>query len=221
MLLSLDTATRQSGIALYDGQQLVAELNWHSVDAQTTELLPRLEQVLAWAKVRPADLSAIAVSLGPGSFTGVRVALSLAKGMALAHGLPLLGVPTLDAAAYPYLGDSLPVCAVVQAGRGRVLWSIYQPDAPAADAGRDAAPIALTEHAGLAAAIDRPLRVVGELSPDLRALLAEQIGQLAMLAGPAAGARRAGCVAELGWLRWQAGQVDDAASLSPIYLREP
>ena len=122
MLLSLDTATRQSGIALYDGQQLVAELNWHSVDAQTTELLPRLEQVLAWAKVRPADLSAIAVSLGPGSFTGVRVALSLAKGMALAHGLPLLGVPTLDAAAYPYLGDSLPVCAVVQAGRGRVLW---------------------------------------------------------------------------------------------------
>lgn len=221
MLLSLDTATRQSGIALYDGQQLVAELNWHSVDAQTTELLPRLEQVLAWAKVRPADLSAIAVSLGPGSFTGVRVALSLAKGMALAHGLPLLGVPTLDAAAYPYLGDSLPVCAVVQAGRGRVLWSIYQPDAPATDAGRGAAPIALTEHAGLAAAIDRPLRVVGELSPDLRALLAEQIGQLAMLAGPAAGARRAGCVAELGWLRWQAGQVDDAASLSPIYLREP
>lgn len=229
MLLSLDTATRHSGIALYDGQQLTAELNWHSVDAQTTELLPRLEQVLAWARVQPASLSAIAVSLGPGSFTGLRVALSLAKGMALAHGLPLLGVPTLDAAAYPHLGDTLPVCAVVQAGRGRVLWSIYQ--AGAADSGRRAVtlgawrgnstPVALTEHAGLAAAIDRPLRLVGELTPELRALLAAQAGDLALLAGPAAGARRAGCVAELGWQRWQAGQVDDPASLSPIYLHEP
>ncbi len=97
MLLSLDTATRHAGLALYDGQQIVAELNWHSVDAQTTELLPRLEQIMAWADAQPADLAAIAVSLGPGSFTGLRVAISLAKGMALTldrrahagrHGLP-------------------------------------------------------------------------------------------------------------------------------------
>jgi tRNA threonylcarbamoyladenosine biosynthesis protein TsaB len=132
MLLSLDTATRHSGIALYDGQQIVAELNWHSVDAQTTELLPRLEQVMAWSGVQPAGLAALAVSIGPGSFTGLRVALSLAKGMALAHGLPLIGVPTLDATAYPHLGCGEPVCAVVQAGRGRVLWSVYEPGAAGA-----------------------------------------------------------------------------------------
>lgn len=229
MLLSLDTATRHSGLALYDGQQIVAELNWHSVDAQTTELLPRLEQVMGWGGVRPADLAAIAVSLGPGSFSGLRVALSLAKGMALAHGLPLIGVPTLDATAYPHLGDDDPVCAVVQAGRGRVLWSIYQPDPPA-DGGRaielgrwrgHCTATALTDHDGLAAAIDRRTRLVGELTPDLRALLASKAGNLAELAGPAVAARRAGYVAELAWLRWQAGQVDDPAALSPIYLHEP
>jgi tRNA threonylcarbamoyladenosine biosynthesis protein TsaB len=228
MLLSLDTATRHAGLALYDGQQIVAELNWHSIDAQTTELLPRLEQVMAWAGAQPADLGAIAVSLGPGSFTGLRVAVSLAKGMAMAHGLPLIGVPTLDATVYPHLGDDL-VCAVVQAGRGRVLWSIYEPGAPAAGdsavelgawRGRRTA-IALNDHAGLAAAIDRPMRVVGELTPELRAVLAAQVGDRAVLAGPAAGGRRAGCVAELAWLRWQAGQTDDPAALSPIYLREP
>ena len=228
MLLSLDTATRHSGLALYDGQQIVAELNWHSVDAQTTELLPRLEQVLAWSGVQPAGLTVLAVSLGPGSFTGLRVAVSLAKGMALAHGLPLIGVPTLDVTAYPHLGD-LPVCALVQAGRGRVLWSIYDNQALAAgdDAvelggwrGRRTA-IALSDHAGLAAAIDRPMRVVGELTPELRNLLAASLGDRALVAGPAAGARRAGCLAELAWRRWQAGQVDDPATLSPIYLREP
>ncbi len=226
MLLSLDTATRHSGIALYDGQQIVAELNWRSVDAQTTELLPRLEQVMAWSGVRPADLAAIAVSLGPGSFTGLRVALSLAKGMALAHGLPLIGVPTLDATAYPHLGGQ-PVCAVVQAGRGRVLWSIYQPGPSAGNAltlgawQGHATSIALADYAGLAAAIDRPMRVVGELTPDLRSLLASQAGDAVCLPGPAAAARRAGCTAELGWLRWQAGQTDDPATLSPIYLHEP
>ena len=228
MLLSLDTATRHSGLALYDGQQIIAELNWLSVDAQTTELLPRLEQVMAWSGMQPADLAAIAVSLGPGSFTGLRVAISLAKGMALAHGLPLIGVSTLDATAYPHLGKE-PVCAVVQAGRGRVLWSVYEPGAPAGGEstvaldgwrGRRTA-IALTDHARLAAAIDRPMRVVGELTPELRTLLAERVGNRAELAGPAVATRRAGYVAELAWLHWQAGQVDDPAALSPIYLREP
>lgn len=229
MLLSLDTATRHSGIALYDGQQIVAELNWRSVDAQTTELLPRLEQIMAWSGVQPADLAAIAVSLGPGSFTGVRVAVSLAKGMALAADLPLLGVSALDATAYPHLSHDRPVCAVVQAGRGRVLWSIYRPG-PLAGGDRavelggwrgGSTLIALTDHDGLAAAIDRPMRVVGELTPELRVRLAGGVGDGAELAGPAAGARRAGVVAELGWLRWQAGQADDPAALSPIYQSEP
>jgi tRNA threonylcarbamoyladenosine biosynthesis protein TsaB len=148
--------------------------------------------------------------------------------MALAHGLPLIGVPTLDATAYPHLGE-LPVCAVVQAGRGRVLWSIYQPDPPA-DGGRalelgrwrgHCTPTALTDHNGLAAAINRRTLLVGELTPELRALLASRAGNLAELAGPAVAARRAGCVAELAWLRWQAGQLDDPAVLSPIYLHEP
>jgi tRNA threonylcarbamoyladenosine biosynthesis protein TsaB len=229
MLLSLDTATRHSGIALYDGRQIVAELNWHSVDAQTTELLPRLEQVMAWAGVRPADLAALAVSLGPGSFTGLRVAVSLAKGMALAHGLPLVGVSTLDATAYPHLGGPDPVCAVVQAGRGRICWATYRSGAPTdlADVAAVGAwrgqrtPIALAGIEEMAGTLDRRTRLVGELTPELRDLLAASAGDLAVLPGPAVAARRAGYVAELGWQRWQAGQADDPASLSPIYLREP
>ena len=225
MLLSLDTATRHSGLALYDGARLIAELNWHSADSQTTELLPRLEQLMAWSGVQPAGLAAIAVSLGPGSFTGLRVAISLAKGMALAHTLPLIGIPTLDATAYPHLFHDVPVCAVVQAGRGRVCWARYQPDdrgpvALGAWRGQRTA-IVLSDHAGLAAAIEQPTWLVGELTPDLRATLLTHAAGLALLAGPAVATRRAGVVAELAWLRWQAGQTDDLATLQAIYLREP
>jgi len=225
MLLSLDTATRHSGLALYDGQQLIAELNWHSANSQTTELLPRLEQIMAWAGIKPADLAAIAVSLGPGSFTGLRVAISLAKGIALANDLPLLGIPTLDATAYPHLFHGVPVGAVVQAGRGRICWALYQPNSRGPvrlGAWRgQRTDVVLSDHAGLAAAIEQPSWLVGELTPELRAELQAHAAGLARLAGPGVAARRAGVVAELAWLRWQAGQTDDPATLQAIYLREP
>jgi tRNA threonylcarbamoyladenosine biosynthesis protein TsaB len=157
------------------------------------------------------------------------VAISLAKGMALAHGLPLVGVSTLDATAYPHLGGPDPVCAVVQAGRGRICWATYLPGAPADSADVAAlgawrsqrTPITLTGGEELAAALDRRVRLVGELTPELRDLLAARAGALAVLPGPAVAVRRAGYVAELGWQRWQAGQTDNPASLSPIYLHEP
>lgn len=231
MLLALDTATRTTGLALFDGQALVAELNWQSGDGQTTELLPRLVQLMAWHELQPTDLTCLAISLGPGSFTGLRVALSVAKGMALAHQLPLVGVPTLDATAFPHVGRAEPVCAMVAAGRGRVYWATYRPGPSAAAA--DAAPVALGAWQGwhtpatlstveeMAAAAQETTLFAGELAPEARHQLAASLGDLAILAPPTVAARRAGHLAELGWQRWRQGQAADPASLSPIYLREP
>lgn len=229
MLLALDTATRLSGIALLDGQTLLAELNWTSQDSQTVELLPRLSQLLAWHGVAPSQLQAIAVSLGPGSFTGLRVALSAAKGMALAHGLPLIGVPTLDAAALPLVAAGQPVCALLPAGRGRVYWARYAA-VPSDDL---AAPVILggwrgwrtayrLNNAGeLASAVQQPVVLAGELPPPLLEALGPLLAGQGVVAPPVAATRRAAAVGELGWQRWQAGQLADPASLAPIYLQEP
>jgi tRNA threonylcarbamoyladenosine biosynthesis protein TsaB len=231
MLLALDTATRTSGIALFDGRALIAELNWHSSDGQTSELMPRLVQLMAWHGLQPPDLACIAVSLGPGSFTGLRVALSAAKGMALAHQLPLVGVPTLDATAFPHVGRAEPVCAIVEAGRSRVYWATYRPGP--ATAIEQATPVGLGPWQGwhtpamlstveeMATAVHETTVFAGELVPEARLQLGARLGALAVLAPPTAATRRAGYLAELGWRRWQEGQVADPASLSPIYLREP
>ena len=110
MLLAIDTSTKLAGIALYDGARgLIAEYNWHSANRHTEELMPAVAQMMAQAGVTPRDLPAVAVALGPGSFTGLRVALAAAKGLALANGLTLLGVPTLDAVAYPHQAQPVPV----------------------------------------------------------------------------------------------------------------
>ena len=151
MLLALDTSTRLASIALYSGARgLISEYTWHSANQHTVELMPAIARMLAQAKMTPADLLAVAVALGPGSFTGLRVALAAGKGLAIARNLVLLGVPTLDVVAYPhrkahsirpgsreperspgsrdrivYWGQPLPVIALLQAGRGRVCWASY------------------------------------------------------------------------------------------------
>ncbi len=220
MLLALDTSTRLAGIALYDGAAgLVAEYNWHSANRHTVELLPQVSLMMAQAGVRPADLKAVGVALGPGSFTGLRVALAAAKGLALANGLKLLGVPTLDAVAYPHQSEPAPVIAVIQAGRGRVCWALYAPG-PAGWA-RQQEP-RLSTVLEMANGIVRRTVVAGELLPSDQEILLQAAGsERVVLLSPALSMRRAGYVAELAWQRYAAGEADDLASLSPIYLHEP
>jgi tRNA threonylcarbamoyladenosine biosynthesis protein TsaB len=219
MLLALDTSTRLAGIALYSGTDgLIAEHSWHSANRHTIELMPRVAQMLAQAGAASKDLRAVAVALGPGSFTGLRVALATAKGLALAEDLALLGVPTLDSVAYPHSRQPLPVIAVVQAGRGRVCWALY---AHGSSGWTARAPAGLATIPELAATISRPTQIAGELAHADREQLAGLSGGHAVLLPPALAIRRPGCLAEIGWNRYAAGERDDPASLSPIYLHEP
>jgi tRNA threonylcarbamoyladenosine biosynthesis protein TsaB len=221
MLLALDTATRLAGIALYDGQRLLAEATWHSARQHTVELMPRVADMLDQAGLVPRDLTAVGVALGPGSFTGLRVALSVAKGLAAAHDLALLGVPTLDVVAYPHRWQPWPVCALVQAGRGRVCWALYgwQEEAWQPRGEYRLGPV--DEVAAAIAAMEQVTFLAGEMMPSTAGTLLQALGERARLASPAATLRRAGYLAELAWQRRQRGGCDDPASLAPIYLHEP
>jgi len=220
MLLAMDTSTKQAGIALYEGARgLVAEYNWHSANRHTEELMPAVAQMLAQAGVAPGALRAVAIALGPGSFTGLRVGLAAAKGLALAHGLTLLGIPTLDVVAYPHQAQPVPVIAVLQAGRGRVYWAPYA-HGPGGWAAQE--PPRLSTVPELANTVVRPLMFVGEVSTAEReTLISWAGGARANFLPSALSLRRAGYLAELGWRRFDAGEADDPASLSPIYLQQP
>ncbi len=103
MLLAIDTATRATGVCLANGAQILAEHIWHSERYHTVELAPEVAVLLQRNHVDLNDLEAVAVASGPGSYTGLRIGMALAKGIALAQRIPLIGVPTLDilAAAQP------------------------------------------------------------------------------------------------------------------------
>ena len=162
----------------------------------------------------PAQLSAIAVALGPGSFTGLRIGLAIAKGMALALHIPMIGVPSLDALVAATPVSDLSMAAVLQSGRGRLAVIWYAPVYGKWLAQGEAK---VTTAAELSASIHKPTLVVGELTADERQLLARKRVNV-HLASPAQSLRRPSYLAELAWQRWQAGQVDDPISLAPIYL---
>ena len=126
MQLSIDTSTRYASVALAEAGEVIAEFSWYSHQNHTVELVPNIELLLQRQNVEYTDLSVIGLAIGPGNFSAVRVAISVAKGLAIALGVPVAPASTLLVEAYPYLSSDLPVCAVIGAGRGQVVTASYQ-----------------------------------------------------------------------------------------------
>ena len=216
MLLALDTSTRRMGVALYDGAQVIHEMTWASNFHHTVELAPAIDLALSRAGVNADALTAIAIARGPGSFTSLRTGLAMAKGLALARRLPLIGIPTLDFLAASQPVRKLPLAAVLESGRKRLAVGWYN---AVGDRWQPTGKLDLLEAQGLFDRITEPALICGELNADARALFKRK-RKIAFLASPAQSLRRPGFLAELAWERWQNGQTDDPGSLAPIYLSQ-
>ena len=213
MLLAVDTSTAQVGLALYDGSQIIGEYAWRSRQRHTVELAPAVFELLTRCGLTMDDVQALGVALGPGSFTSLRVGLSLVKGFALARGLPLIGIPTLDVLATAQPLSKLPLLAAIQAGRGRLAAGWYKRSKGGWQA---KGPARVLTVQALVEEVQSPALVCAELTAEERQILA---GNSAIqLVSPAQSVRRPAILAELAWRRWQAGDVDDRAALAPIYL---
>jgi tRNA threonylcarbamoyladenosine biosynthesis protein TsaB len=209
LLLALDTSTSTAGVAVYDGQRVLSETTWLAGREHSTRLLAEVGAALGRIGREPAQLTRLVVARGPGSFTGVRVALAVAKGMAAGLGLPLWGVNSLEALVRAAGATDLPVLAALEAGRGRFAIGLYRAGAAVGDA-RTAS---LDE---LVASVGEPTLVIGELDQAARDRLASN--PLAQVAQPAVCLRRAGYLAELGWLAAEAGQPGDPKAVDAVYL---
>ena len=126
MLLALDTSTHLAGLALCENGELRAEYTWDVGANHSVELLRRLEWLLQERGLSMTQISAVAAAIGPGSFTGVRVAVTVAKTLAFSLKIPLIGISTLDVIAYSQAAAALPVCALMEAGRGELYAAFYR-----------------------------------------------------------------------------------------------
>lgn len=214
LLLALDTSTRAIGLALFNGAQIIHETSWLSHDHHTVELAPAVADALSKGNLSSKELGAIAVAIGPGSFTGLRIGLALAKGLAIVRHIPIVGIPTLDVLASGQTPADIPMMAALRAGRGRFATGWYQLENSTWMPTQE---IEVLTPEMIIERIQSETLLCGEFSREEREYFVRQ-QPLAKLAQPSACVRRPAILAELGWQRWQEGKADDPASLAPIYL---
>jgi len=208
-VLALEASTLAGGVALLDGDRVVAEYVLDVSVTHAERLLAVVDRALADARWSIEDVQGLAVAVGPGSFTGLRIAVSTAKGLALARGLPVAAVPTLDAMAARLPWAALPVCPVLDARKGEVYATRYRWDGAAMRREWDylaLAPVAL------AARLDEPTLLLGDGAAAVASPHAVQ-------APPAFRAPSPAAVGALGQARLLAGDTVSPAALAPLYLR--
>jgi tRNA threonylcarbamoyladenosine biosynthesis protein TsaB len=215
LLLAIDTATRFAGLALYDGETVRSEASWLSQNNHSVELMPALTRMLEQQRVGAQDLGAVAVAIGPGSFTGLRIGLSVAKGLVQAQDIPILGIPTLDILASHHAQQRRPIWAVIQAGRGRYCSALYR---RRRGHWRQDGELRLTTLEDLVELLAGRCLVCGELNRAQIDYASEHTDADVEFASPALSVRRPACLAGLAWKRFQRGESDELATLSPIYL---
>jgi tRNA threonylcarbamoyladenosine biosynthesis protein TsaB len=217
-ILGVDTSTSCGSLGLIEDDEVVGEYTLHREETHSARLIPAIQALLKEARIDIHEIDGMAVSLGPGSFTGLRVGLSAVKGLALAAEKPVVGVPTLDALASnlpftPYL-----ICPILDARKDEVYTALYK-DREGGQVER-LTPYQVLAPAGLVEQL--PLRetiFLGYGVEVYRELIEARLGEKALFAPRHLRFLRGTTVAELGLGRIMHGERDDIASLAPIYVR--
>lgn len=208
-VLAVETSTLAGGAALLDGGLIVGEYTLDVSLTHSERLMGAVDRLLSDAGWTVRDLEGLAVSAGPGSFTGLRIGLSTVKGLALALAIPIAAVPTLDAMATLLPFAALPVCPVLDARKREVYASLYRWDG--AGMRREWEYLALAP-ADLARRLHEPVVVLGDAADQIDSPYARRIRP----------PRRGPSPAAVGFLGHQRLLVRDTiapADLVPIYLR--
>jgi tRNA threonylcarbamoyladenosine biosynthesis protein TsaB len=215
LILAIDTSTEQAGLALAEDSLLRAEWSWMAAGNHSQHLHRLLRSLLETERIEARDLSGVVVASGPGSFSGLRVGISFAKGLALSLRIPLVGISTLDVIAFAGCLLSREVLATIPAGREQLYVGRYRGD-----------------EVGFSRIGDYAIMLPGEAT--------ELVGAETLLCGPGAGImahelsrqgrdsrrepsvwqlRRPGFLAELGRRSMAEGAADMVHTLEPLYLR--
>ena len=220
-VLGLNTASENLGVALVQGEALRADLalvpeSYRS--GHSERLQPAIAYLCELAGITPADLAGVAVASGPGGFTGVRTGMSAAKAIALALGLPVAPVPTLEALAAQSPLDGL-VAPMLDARKDKVFAALYRRDAQGLQEIVPGSLMSIQDWLEQLAGYNEPIHFIGEGAQRQRAAITEQFATPWL--SDESHLLRAGSVALLGAGMLARGEGVAALNVLPTYMREP
>ncbi|MEG6586830.1 tRNA (adenosine(37)-N6)-threonylcarbamoyltransferase complex dimerization subunit type 1 TsaB [Dendrosporobacter sp. 1207_IL3150] len=217
-ILALDTATLVSSVALATQDTLVAELTIQTKLTHSELLMPHISQILSAAKLNKSDLKAIAVSIGPGSFTGLRIGLATAKAIAYALNIPLVGVPTLTALAYNCPVPEVYLAPMLDAQKNNVYTALYRWESGELRELQPAQVGMFDEVLEKLTVLNKPVMVMGEAAVMKKEHIISY-GDNILLAPAHLIIPRAASVAVLGHKMLNSELKNDVMTLEPLYIR--
>jgi tRNA threonylcarbamoyladenosine biosynthesis protein TsaB len=216
IILGIETATMTGGLALIDEEKLISEYTLNMKTTHSSRLMPALDWILKDASLNKNQINGIAISIGPGSFTGLRIGLATAKGLAMGLNIPLVTVPTLDALAYNVSYVPYQICPIQDARKKEVYSAIFRYENGIITR---KSPYQVISPDELINQINEKTIMLGDGLNIYGELFREKLGEFAIFANNSQRLPRASVIAELGLAKLKAGEITDLASSEPLYIR--
>jgi tRNA threonylcarbamoyladenosine biosynthesis protein TsaB len=215
IVLGIDTSGYANAVGLGDDQRILADASYPARTDSLEQIVDNIDSVLKGAGLTLDKVQGIGVGLGPGSWTGIRVGVTVAKMLAFSTGKPVVGVPTLEALAYAVRDQSRPVCAVISVGAGDAVYAgLYRVQD---DESTRIGDYYIGNVKGLAALIAEPCILVGEGAMSYAEIIAGESGKDVKGIETRPGGATVACLAAR---RLARGESDNALALTPLYLKE-
>ncbi|MGI6294730.1 MAG: tRNA (adenosine(37)-N6)-threonylcarbamoyltransferase complex dimerization subunit type 1 TsaB [Armatimonadota bacterium] len=219
LTLAIDSSQEICTLAIGRGYSVLAEYHFAHKMNLLRRLLPNIENVLSDCELRTADLDAVIMGLGPGSFTGLRIGGTTAKSLAYGLGKPIVGVGTLDAMARGAANGETVVCPMIFARVDEVYWSLF--DATGRERLADYAVSRINDVLDHLCEVQNRVHFCGTGARRNWEIISHKMGEKASIAPVWADFTRGAAMIDLGMRRLEAGDVDDAMTLAPLYVRKP
>lgn len=218
-VLGIETSTRVGSVAIVEEEKVIVEHTLNTKETHTSRLMLMIDYILKAARLSIHEMDALAVSLGPGSFTGLRIGLATAQGLCLALRKPLMGIPTLNAFAHNIFCTPHLICPLLDARKGEVYTALYRYQMPSGQELQKLTDDLVLPLNEFLSKIDDVTIFLGDTLRDCRGLIEKRLEEKALFAPYYLNFPRAANVAMLGLRKLKAGERADLSKIEPLYIR--
>lgn len=218
IVLGIDTSGYANAVGVTDGDRILADSVFSARTDSLEKIISNIDSVLKEAGLRLEDVRGFGVGLGPGSWTGIKVGVTVAKIFAYSTGKPMCGVPTLEVLAYSARNNRGQICPIIYAGtRDTIYAAFYRSQNGAVSRVGD---YYVGDLPGLSKMVKESTVIVASEAESYRRLISQSIGSADIDIKAVEGVPRGATVALLAAVRLERGESDDVLSLEPMYLKE-
>lgn len=219
-ILALDTSTNVAAAAIMEDDVLIGEFSCNRGKTHSERLMPMIDCLFEKTGLCAADMDVFSASIGPGSFTGLRIGVTTAKAMAFAAGKPVIGIHTLDALAYNIPGFQGLICPVIDARNDQVFTSIYKFNNRDMERLTDYMGIHINELVDIIRPMEGDIIMLGDACKNHIGYFSSELGERVRIAPPNVSLAKASSVAALARIEYMKGNLESCYDMVPFYLRK-